>query len=177
MARTATAVSRRHLIDSACTKRMTTRQTPGDQPQRVARSMLRKSGQRVIGAGGQKPTARPDQRADGSPVDLYRRPQHRAHRRAAGLARHRLHVRTSPAANNRSSSDRQSALRARCVSVSNSSGSRLSLTISATPPARLPRLRSDALAMRRTVLRSTARFRSRRGTDMSSTGQLDPSTL
>ena len=76
------------------------------------------------------------------------------------------HVRPTPRLNTRSSSARQAAFRARWESASNPVGVRLRRSMRAHPDACSRVARSDSRASRLTVLRSTARFSTRRGTDM-----------
>jgi len=76
------------------------------------------------------------------------------------------HVRPAPRLNRRSSSARQVAFRARWESASNPVGVRLRRSMRAHPDACSRAARSDSRASRLTVLRSTARFSTRRGTDI-----------
>ena len=84
------------------------------------------------------------------------------------------HARPTPKLNTRSSSARQAAFRARWESVSNPVGVRLRRSIRAHPTACSRVVRSDSRASRRTVLRSTARLSTRRGTDMRRIGSTGP---
>lgn len=85
------------------------------------------------------------------------------------------HARPTPKLNTRSSSARQAAFRARWESASNPVGVRLRRSIRAQPTACSRVVRSDSRASRRTVLRSTARLSTRRGTDMRRMGSSGPS--
>jgi len=132
-------------------------------------AVFRERLKRVLGARRQKPATRPDQRTDGCPVKTNQAPQHARGQRSAGITKAGRHAWPTPRLKTRASSARHTALRARCVKAANPAGCRLRRRKSALPAACLRRSCSDSRASRRTVLRSTARRRTRLGTDISKT--------
>jgi hypothetical protein len=136
---------------------MTTADSTGNQRRCMGQPVLRQGLLRVIGAGGQEPTARPDKRADRKPVQCDHTDQDCSHQ-----------VRRNAWANSRS----RSALQARflapwgCESID--SGRRFRRNITAKPLDGPCAARHDSLATLRTVLRSTARAKTRFGTDIRS---------